>query len=437
MMKLLLSSVALGMLGLCMSTAAFANADQEFYRELEELSTPKKVTYGQKAADVKEVVIQKKDSTYKTTLQKALMFHNLLNSVKVQQMRLEAFRLAVLEKEITKARLDDFNTCNVGLLRPYFAKPDAVWDKLTTKTNEMVENYNLNTVVKAETLTQCDAEILASASDAAAQLQQNQGKLKTTKNAKAHMDKLSSEYEIDVTKSVKGDVAVGQESAAETAAAEKSWEDNADLVISDMAPEIDISFAILNQFYPHQDDWGERVTSKTGSLPLWSDQKYLYNRYVWEPKYSAIRSYCKRIKRPLVMGEPSVSDEVKYDYYFYDDVKEAHQKFVAAAHAQECFLTAEMKEPPEAAPRPLPPVYEEIMVIRDGSGNLEKIYPQNPKNPSSARADTGGAGGSFICIRPSGTEPKLKVYYSVKGADKENAKIAFETLKAEFEKIMQ
>ena len=35
-------------------------------------------------------------------------------------------------------------------------------------------------------------------------------------------------------------------------------------------------------------------------------------------------------------------------------------------------------------------------------------------------------GGSFICVRPSGTEPKLKIYYSLKAEneDKANAKLA-------------
>ena len=39
---------------------------------------------------------------------------------------------------------------------------------------------------------------------------------------------------------------------------------------------------------------------------------------------------------------------------------------------------------------------------------------------------------SFICMRPSGTEPKMKIYYCIKGKDRKHAEKSFEIVKKAF-----
>ena len=94
-----------------------------------------------------------------------------------------------------------------------------------------------------------EAALLASAGDAQAQLQEVQGDLKLTKSAQSQMDTMNREYGIDVTKGERTEISVANESASETAAAEADWETNENVNIGQLAPEVDITFAVLNQFY--------------------------------------------------------------------------------------------------------------------------------------------------------------------------------------------
>ncbi len=70
-----------------------------------------------------------------------------------------------------------------------------------------------------------------------------------------------------------------------------------------------------------------------------------------------------------------------------------------------------------------------VVAVRDYSASVRKLSDGRSEPLSIPKCNCVYyelEGGSFICVRPSGTEPKLKIYYSMRAQCEEEAKKAFE-----------
>ncbi len=81
---------------------------------------------------------------------------------------------------------------------------------------------------------------------------------------------------------------------------------------------------------------------------------------------------------------------------------------------------------------------KEIISKRDYNSGLEfkydKVYPLDLPKTNAIYFEL--QGGAFVCIRPSGTEPKLKVYISAKSNDKNETDKIVENLKTSVAKLL-
>lgn len=150
-----------------------------------------------------------------------------------------------------------------------------------------------------------------------------------------------------------------------------------DRELSEMLLHWSLGNEILRDVYANQDKWGSRKAPKSPSFPLWEDQKFLYDQK-YNDKYTKLNAY---FGVPPQM-RPAITDEVKYDYNRADEMVAAHNAYLAKLTASDpkraLTIPAELKNPPEVPPRPLPPVEESVLYIGDVEQS-HQIFPAWPE----------------------------------------------------------
>lgn len=217
--------------------------------------------------------------------------------------------------QTAQKRFDALNECNIKRLQEQFKNPKEVWDKITNTYDQREKDLAIYI---------------------------NSSEIPTT----AYLEK-------------KTDI--------------NSYSDQE---ISEMLLHWSLGNDIMTDVYANQDKWGTRKAPKAPSFPLWEDQKFLYDQK-YNDKYTKLNAYFGVPPQ----GRPIITDEIKYDYNRADDMIAAHNAYLAKLTASDpkraLTIPADLKSPPEVAPRPLPPVQESVLYV----GDVEKTHQIFPAWP--------------------------------------------------------
>lgn len=81
-----------------------------------------------------------------------------------------------------------------------------------------------------------------------------------------------------------------------------------------------------------------------------------------------------------------------------------------------------------------------VQAVRDYSKAKRKVLGQKAEDMNCPKVNAVYyelVGGGFICIRPSGTEPKLKVYYSLRVENEKKAQMLYKKVKKDFSALIK
>lgn len=264
----------------------------------------------------KPMISQNADSS---ALQKAVSVHNVMNELQVllQKQKMQA----EMQKnfELQQKKMEAMQKCNIKRLAKDFKDPEKVWKKMTDEYDNRERDL---------------AIFINSADD-------------MTDEQRATMkENLKNGY-------------------------------FSDEALSEAMAYWDIGNDILTDVYANQDKWGERKEPNAPSLPLWEDQKYLFDKE-WNDKYEAINLYFGVPPE----GRPVIGDE-RYDYINADQVQAAHTAYMAALTAKNPVKAALMAPNSDMlntvqAPKPLPPKAESVMYIQTDEAE-KRVYPALPE----------------------------------------------------------